>query len=55
MKEMKSFNGILILGVVFLLMAMKGKDSMEPFKWLLGDWQMERKVRGNDGIVENGQ
>jgi len=39
----KSFNGILVLGVVVLLMAMKGEDSMEPFKWLLGDWQSERK------------
>lgn len=24
-------------------MAMNGENSMEPFKWLLGDWQMERK------------
>ncbi len=40
---MKSFYGILIMGVIVLLMALKAKDSMEPFNWLLGDWQMERK------------
>lgn len=40
---MKYYYGILIIGIVLLLMAMKGKNSMEPFKWLLGDWQMERK------------
>ena len=40
---MKSFFGILIIGIVVLLMALKAKDAMEPFKWLLGDWQMERK------------
>lgn len=40
---MKYYYGILLIGIVLLLMAMKGKDSMEPFHWLLGDWQMERK------------
>ena len=40
---MKSFYGILIVAASVLLMAMKEKDSMEPFKWVLGDWQMERK------------
>lgn len=40
---MKSFYGILIFGVIVLLMALKAKDSMEPFNWLLGDWQTERK------------
>ena len=40
---MKSFYGILIVAASVLLMAMKEKDSMEPFYWLLGDWQMERK------------
>ena len=40
---MKYYYGILIFWVVVLLMALKEKDSMEPFKWLLGDWQMERK------------
>jgi Domain of unknown function (DUF6265) len=40
---MKSFYGILIFGAGVLLMAMKEKDSMEPFKWVLGDWQTERK------------
>jgi len=40
---MKFIYGILIFCGVYLLMAMKGEDSMEPFKWLLGDWQTERK------------
>lgn len=40
---MKFIYGILIFCGVYLLMAMKGEDSMEPFKWLLGDWQSERK------------
>jgi hypothetical protein len=31
------------MGVIVLLMALKEKDSMEPFNWLLGEWQMERK------------
>ena len=40
---MKFLYGILIfLGAVFL-MAMRKKDSMDSFKWVLGDWQMERK------------
>jgi hypothetical protein len=33
---------VTFLGVI-LLMAMNGKDSMEPFKWVLGEWQMDRK------------
>jgi hypothetical protein len=41
---MKFIYGILIFCGVYLLMAMKGEDSMEPFNWLLGDWQMERKT-----------
>jgi hypothetical protein len=40
---MKFIYGILIVGAGVLFMAMKEKDSMEPFNWLLGDWQMERK------------
>ncbi len=40
---MKFIYGILIIGFVVLLMALKEQDSMEPFKWILGDWQMERK------------
>jgi Domain of unknown function (DUF6265) len=40
---MKIIYDILIIGVVYLLMAMNSEDSMERFNWLLGDWQMERK------------
>lgn len=40
---MKFIYGILIFCGVYLLMANKGEDAMEPFKWLLGDWQSERK------------
>lgn len=40
---MKFIYGMLIIGVVVLFMALKEKDSMEPFNWVLGDWQMVRK------------
>ncbi|MGL6267601.1 MAG: DUF6265 family protein [Chitinophagaceae bacterium] len=41
---MKFLFGILILLSVVFLMAWRKNDSMEPFKWVLGDWQMERKA-----------
>jgi Domain of unknown function (DUF6265) len=42
-KEMKFFFGVLIFFLAVFLLAMRKKDSMEPFKWVLGDWKMERK------------
>jgi hypothetical protein len=57
---MKSFYGILIFVAGVLIMAMKEKDFMAPFNWVLGDWQMERKSgimteswkRANDSSFE---
>jgi Domain of unknown function (DUF6265) len=46
-REMKFIYGILIFWGVVFLMAMKGNDSMKPFKWLLGDWATER----NSGVM----